>query len=221
MSEPSFQLWFAVRYVHVAAVALLAGGATMLAAWCLVPRAAAGADAALVAAPIYEWTFWLLVGLVAVTGVSNLGLKGEGLMSPATSWGRALTTKLAVLLTLLAVSLLRSDFVIRCGAASVSSCRIAPVSSQGGSTRQPLPFCSPRCGSGWGWRMGDIEDRAGTRSVPTWRCLPDPGVLRRSIQSSFVATVVARLTRHGSLKDGSRLSTRRTGVAVFPRALDS
>jgi hypothetical protein len=113
MSEPSFQLWFAVRYVHVAAVALLAGGGTMLAAWCLMPRDGAGADAALVAAPIYEWTFWLLVGLVAVTGVSNLGLKGEGLMSPATSWGRALTTKLAAVLTLLAVSLLRSDFVIR------------------------------------------------------------------------------------------------------------
>ena len=36
---------------------------------------------------------------------------------PATSWGRALTMKLAEVLTLLAVSLLRSDFVIRCGAA--------------------------------------------------------------------------------------------------------
>ena len=113
MSEPSFQLWFAVRYVHVAAVALLAGGATLLAVWCLVPRAGAGADAALAAAPIYEWTFWLLAGLAAVTGVSNLGLKGEGLMPPATSWGRALTTKLAAVLVLLAVSLLRSDFVIR------------------------------------------------------------------------------------------------------------
>ena len=55
--------------------------------------------------------------LVAVTGVSNLGLKGEGLMSPATSWGRALTTKLTAVLTLLAISLLRSDFVIRCGGA--------------------------------------------------------------------------------------------------------
>jgi len=117
MSEPSFQLWFAVRYVHVAAVGLMAGGATLLAAWCLTPRAAASAAPALAAAPIYEWTFWLLVGLVAVTGVSNLGLKGEGLMSPATSWGRALTTKLAAVLTLLAVSLVRSDFVIRRGAA--------------------------------------------------------------------------------------------------------
>jgi hypothetical protein len=117
MSEPSFQLWFAVRYVHVASVALLAGGATLLAAWCLMPRTAAGAEAALVAAPIYEWAFWLLAGLVAVTGVSNLGLKGEGLMGPGTSWGRALTTKLAAVLTLLLVSLLRSDFVIRWGAA--------------------------------------------------------------------------------------------------------
>lgn len=114
----SFQLWFAVRYVHVASIALLAGGAMLLAAWCLVPRPATGAAAALAAAPIYEWTFWLLVGLVAVTGVSNLGLKGEGLMGPASSWGRALTTKLAAVVTLLAVSVLRSDFVIRCGAVS-------------------------------------------------------------------------------------------------------
>jgi hypothetical protein len=116
MHEPSFQLWFAVRYLHVASVSLLAGGATLLAAWCLVLRPGDGADGALIAAPIYEWTFWLVVGLVAVTGVSNLGLKGEGLMSPATSWGRALTTKLAAVLTLLAISLLRSDFVIRCSA---------------------------------------------------------------------------------------------------------
>src|SRR4051794_21041340 len=102
MNEPSFQLWFAVRYVHVAAVALLAGGATLLAVSCLVPRATVSVDAALSAVPIYEWTFWLLVGLVAVTGISNLGLKGEGLMGPATSWGGALTTKLAAVLTLLA-----------------------------------------------------------------------------------------------------------------------
>jgi hypothetical protein len=95
MSDPFFQLWFAVRYIHVASVALLAGGAMIIAVSCLAPRAGA-AEAALFAAPAYEWTFWLLVGLVAVTGVSNLGLKGEGLMGPETSWGRALTTKLCV-----------------------------------------------------------------------------------------------------------------------------
>jgi hypothetical protein len=117
MLEPSFQLWFAVRYVHVASVAVLAGGATLLAAWCL-GRTADGARLALIAAPIYEWTFWLLTGFVAVTGVSNLGLKGEGLMSPATSWGKALTTKLTAVLALLTISLLRSDVVIRCGGAA-------------------------------------------------------------------------------------------------------
>jgi hypothetical protein len=30
MSEPSFQLWFAVRYLHMASAALLAGGATIV-----------------------------------------------------------------------------------------------------------------------------------------------------------------------------------------------
>jgi hypothetical protein len=115
MSDPIFRLWFAVRYVHVASAGLLAGGAMTIAAACLAPRA--GADAALHAALVYEWAFWLLAGLVAVTGVSNLGLKGAGLMGPASSWGQALTTKLSAVLVLLALSLVRSDFVIRCGVA--------------------------------------------------------------------------------------------------------
>jgi hypothetical protein len=115
MTDPFFQLWFAVRYVHVASVAVLAGGALIIAASCVAPGAAA-VEASRVAA-VYEWTFWLLAGLVAVTGVSNLGLKGAGLMGPATSWGGALTTKLSAVLILLALSVVRSEFVIRCSVA--------------------------------------------------------------------------------------------------------
>jgi hypothetical protein len=40
--DPVFQLWFTVRYVHVASVALLAGGAMIIAAGCFAPREDAG-----------------------------------------------------------------------------------------------------------------------------------------------------------------------------------
>ena len=116
MNTFSYPLWFAVRYVHVVSVALLAGGAMTLCALCLFSRPRGDADAAFLAASLYEWAFWSLVGVTVVTGVSNLGLKGDGLMGPATMWGRALTMKLAAALLLLALSLVRSDFVIRCSA---------------------------------------------------------------------------------------------------------
>jgi hypothetical protein len=117
-ADSFYRLWFAVRYVHVASVALLAGGAMMIAASALVPRGGRADDALLSAASLYEFAFWLMIGIVVATGVSNLGLKGEGLMGPWTAWGRALTTKLGAVILLLALSLVRSDFVIRCGAAT-------------------------------------------------------------------------------------------------------
>ena len=115
MADPFFQLWFAVRYLHVASVALIAGGALIVAASCLVAPSDSDADP-LRAAAAYEWIFWLLTGAAIVTGVSNLGLKGDGLMAAETTWGRALTMKLTAALVLLALSLVRTDFVIRCSA---------------------------------------------------------------------------------------------------------
>ena len=117
MTDPFFQVWFTVRYLHLAAVALLTGGALLIAADCFVPAAARGTDGWRPAS-LYEWIFWLLIGLVAVTGVSNLGLKGDGLLGPSTSWGRALTAKLGAVIGLLALSFVRTDFVIRCGGAA-------------------------------------------------------------------------------------------------------
>jgi hypothetical protein len=117
MIDPFFQVWFAVRYLHLAAVALLAGGALIIAAGCFVRVADSETDP-LHPASLYEWIFWLLIGVVAVTGVSNLGLKGDGLLGPSTSWGRALSTKLGVVIGLLALSFVRTDFVIRCGGAA-------------------------------------------------------------------------------------------------------
>jgi len=118
MADVSYQLWFLVRYVHVAAAAVLAGGAMLTAAIC---GTAAGLDIGVLTsvASAYEWTFWSLVGIVAATGISNLGLKGEGLLGPDTSWGIALSVKLGAALFLLALSFVRSDIVARARSTSV------------------------------------------------------------------------------------------------------
>ena len=118
MDKPLYQLWFGVRYIHVASVALLTGGAATLCALCVRPRGDAETAGALLAAMAYEWMFWSLAGITVVTGVSNLGLKGDGLMAPETMWGRALTVKLTAAMVLLAFSLVRTDFVVRCGEAA-------------------------------------------------------------------------------------------------------
>ena len=117
MAGVSYQLWFAVRYAHVASAALLAGGAMLAAALC---GTAAGLESGVLttAASAYEWTFWSVVGLAAATGVSNLGLKGDGLLGPDTSWGVALSVKLGAVLFLLAVSFVRTDIIVRCRGAS-------------------------------------------------------------------------------------------------------
>ena len=119
MGDGFFQLWFAVRYVHVASIALLVGGAAVVCLGCLSPGASAAPDVALSVATAYEWLFWSVVGVTAATGVSNLGLKGEGLLGPGTSWGAALTLKLTLVLLFLCLSLVRSDVVVRCARARV------------------------------------------------------------------------------------------------------
>jgi hypothetical protein len=113
----SYGLWFAVRYVHVATVTVMAGGAVIVCALCASSRAAPEAGVGLVAAVIYEWGFWSLIGVTVATGVSNLGLKGDGLLGPQTRWGTALTIKLTTVLLLLVLSLVRTDLVIRLRAA--------------------------------------------------------------------------------------------------------
>jgi hypothetical protein len=65
-------------------------------------------------APAYEWAFWSLAGVMVATGISNLGLKGDGLLGPETTWGTALLVKLIAVLLLVALSLVRTDFMIRC-----------------------------------------------------------------------------------------------------------
>src|SRR5262245_51655404 len=106
-----FQLWFAVRYVHVASVAVLAGGAVLIALLCAMHAYGDPLRVALPIAVVYEWIFWSVVGVTAATGVSNLGLKGDGLLGPQTGWGAALTIKLSAVVAWLCLSLVRTSVV--------------------------------------------------------------------------------------------------------------
>ena len=85
------------------------------------------ASAAVAIAAVYEWGFWAIVGVAAATGVSNLGLKGSGLLDATTTWGAALGVKLTIVLVVLSIALIRSDFVVRCAAASVVTARSRTV----------------------------------------------------------------------------------------------
>ena len=118
-----YQTWFAVRYVHVASAALLVGGAGTICGLSASTTAFAGASAVRAAAALYEQAFWLVIGLSVATGISNLGLKGEGLLGPGTTWGTALFLKLAAVLLLLVLSLVRSDFIIRDSAVAAAGAR--------------------------------------------------------------------------------------------------
>jgi len=105
------QLWFAMRYVHVASITLLAGGALLLMT-CAVRSSAPEMRTFAAVAAAYEWIFWAAAGITVASGVSNLGLKGEGLLGAKTGWGTALSIKLALVLTLFVLSLVRSELVM-------------------------------------------------------------------------------------------------------------
>ena len=132
MPGASYQLWFAVRYVHLASVALLTGGAVFAAVACEARDSSAvqpDTRAMFRTALAYEWIFWSVVGVAAATGISNLGLKGDGLLGPETSWGTALSVKLGAVLLLLALSFVRSDIVTRCSESPSVDVRVRRVLS--------------------------------------------------------------------------------------------
>ena len=123
MDAFSYQTWFVVRYIHVASAALLVGGAFATCGFSLSTAGFSDATAVRAAAALYERAFWFIVGLSVATGISNLGLKGDGLLGPTTSWGIALSLKLAAVLFLLLLSLVRSDFIVRSRATPASDFR--------------------------------------------------------------------------------------------------
>ena len=103
-------LHLAIRWLHVAAMAVAFGGAVLV----VVVAASARTQNALVQIGLaYEWAFWGAAGTLAMTGVGNLGAFGQSLPEPATAWGATLEVKLVVVLGLVLVSLPRTLAVAR------------------------------------------------------------------------------------------------------------
>jgi hypothetical protein len=116
-------LALAVRYVHVAAMAAVFGGALLVAwlAWRLP------ADRVSDVALRYEQVFWLAMGVLVMTGVGNLGAFGIALPAPGTGWGRTFIAKLALIALLLLVSLPRSLAVLRAGSIPAAGARLRSI----------------------------------------------------------------------------------------------
>ena len=102
----------AVRTVHVLAAAVAVGGALL--AWVVVRAATTPADrrSARRVAAGYERLFWAAMGLLAATGVGNLGAFAPAM--PGGDWGATLSAKLLVVLVALGRSLVRTLAVERC-----------------------------------------------------------------------------------------------------------
>jgi putative copper export protein len=105
-------LHVAVRWVHVAAMAMAFGGALTVLALATRP-APDGAGAVVAVALRYEWLFWAAAGLLAMTGVGNLAAFGPDLSAPSTPWGTTLVIKLGSVLALVVLSLPRTLAVAR------------------------------------------------------------------------------------------------------------
>ena len=108
----------AVRALHVLAMALVLGGATLT--WWLfrqVRGASAtpteSAAAAFSVAAAYERGFWAAMGVLVMTGVGNLGSLAPYVPAAETEWGTAFAVKLALVLGVLALSLVRTLVVAR------------------------------------------------------------------------------------------------------------
>jgi uncharacterized membrane protein len=115
----------AVRTLHVLAAAVVLGGSLLVAV--VVRGASTPADrrGARRVAVGYERLFWGAFGLLAATGVGNLGALAPAI--PGGSWGAALAAKLLVVLAVLAGSLVRTLAVVRCRERDASVTALAPA----------------------------------------------------------------------------------------------
>lgn len=109
----------AVRWLHVAAMALALGG-TLLVAWLSFREPA---ERVVTVAARYEQVFWLAAGTLVMTGVGNLGAFGTGLPLPGTGWGSTFTTKLILVAVIVALSLPRTLVVALPGTPGIQALR--------------------------------------------------------------------------------------------------
>lgn len=104
----------AVRWLHVVAMAVVLGGATLT--WWQFRRTettASAATAALDAAAAYERGFWAAMGVIVMTGVGNLGSLAPFVPESGTPWGTAFAVKLLLVVALLALSVVRTLLVVQ------------------------------------------------------------------------------------------------------------
>ncbi len=102
----------AIRTVHVAAMAIMLGGAALLWMWLTVAdKRPSPPSLPLELAQRFECLAWLATGLLVMTGIGNLAAFGAALPPPQTGWGERLTVKLALVAVLIVGSLLRTLLV--------------------------------------------------------------------------------------------------------------
>lgn len=99
-------LHLAVRWMHVGGMAVAFGGSVLVLA--LSMRRTVGSATVVQAAASYEWAFWAAVGILAMTGIGNLGAFGTSLPEPGTDWGGTFEVKLAFVLALVLLSVPRT-----------------------------------------------------------------------------------------------------------------
>ena len=113
----------AVRWLHVAGVAVVFGGATLTWVVCWYRPAVAPE-----VGRAYEWSFWGAAGVVVAAGVGNLGALAPAV--PGGGWGTTLALKLPLVAALLVLSLARTLLVVdgretTAGASGVPSSHVA------------------------------------------------------------------------------------------------
>jgi uncharacterized membrane protein len=100
-----------IRWLHVGAGMSLVGGAFVI-ALALRLRGSSG-EAIFSVARRYEWLCWASLAVIVASGVGNLGALGEGLPPAGSGWGRAFLVKLALVLLLGSLSVVRTAAVVR------------------------------------------------------------------------------------------------------------
>ena len=103
--DPHF-LHLAVRWLHVGSMAVAFGGSVLV--FALAMRRTVATATVVQAAASYEWAFWAAAGVLAMTGIGNLGAFGRSLPEPTTPWGGTLELKLFVVIALVLISVPRT-----------------------------------------------------------------------------------------------------------------
>ena len=112
MDAPSFSV--AIRWLHVAAMAVAFGGAVLVTA-VVASRPRPALDIALQVARTYEGAFWAAAGILVMTGIGNAAAFGRDLPSAESAWGAAFVAKLVGVGVLVVLSVPRTLVVVQLG----------------------------------------------------------------------------------------------------------